>query len=178
MVTGIFFFLLYVAEFWAFLFKVRIARIRQIIEMTNGQIHSKKGSLDEPGCMVSYAFIVRLVIRYTFMMLSLSAFHGDLSGDLPTWAIVIIIIATLFEVFNLMYSMFETRIFKLIKDDSDEKEVQEYWEEEIKWRDKHFLLLKNEKTPLKETISVIVLLISAFVTPCYSGIKLMLNSYL
>ena len=143
-VLGLFFTFLYIADFWAFLFKIRIARIRQIVDVTKGEIKTRNFVPEDPGCMIMYAFIMRLVIRFSFMLLALFSFSGDLSGDLPNWAIVFVILVTLFEVFNLMYSMFETRIFKMNKENDSEKEDDKYWEEEFKWREKSLKILMKK----------------------------------
>jgi len=163
-VLGLFFTFLYIADCWAFLLKIRIARIRQIVDVTKGEIKTRNFVPEDPGCMIMYAFIMRLVIRFSFMLLALFSFSGDLSGDLPNWAIVFVILVTLFEVFNLMYSMFETRIFKMNKENDSEKEDDKYWEEEFKWREKSLKILNDPRTPLKEAFAVIVLLLTGFVT--------------
>lgn len=164
-VYGIASIFLYVGEYWAFIYKIKFARLRFLYQLSNGNPKTKIGEGSDPGCMIFYAFLMRFVFRIALGMVAILGFGGDINKDMNTFQIIMMISITLFEVFNMMYSMFETHVFKLNGEYADtEKEVQQYWEKEANWRSKNFPLLENKETVKKEFWAGIILLVMAFVT--------------
>lgn len=163
-VLAIFALLLYAAEYWAFLFKLKVARLDVLNRLSHGNPALRVGMGTEPGCMLFYAFLMRFVFRIVLGMLAVIGFSGrELNEDLNTFQIILMVIIVLFEVFNMMYSLFETHIFKLSGEDVETaKELETYWENEKKWRTKNFPLLKLPETRKKEWISSLVLVAMAF----------------
>ncbi len=165
-VLGIFCLFLYVGEYWAFLYKLKVARIKELLKLTKGNPNSREAMGTEPGCMMFYAFLMRFVFRIVVGMIPVISFGGGgINEDLNTIQVICMILIVLFDVFTLMYSMYETHIFKLSGEDPDtEKEIESYWESEKKWRTANYSLLKKENTRKKEIFASIILLIMASVT--------------
>lgn len=164
-VLAIFALLLYVAEYWAFLFKLKVARLDMLHALSKGKPDLRVGIGTEPGWMLFYAFLIRFVFRIVLVMVAVISFRGgDPNQDMNTFQIIVLVLVVLFEVFNMMYSLFETHIFKLSGEDAEtEKELERYWETEKKWRTKNFPILKLPETRKKEWAASIVLLAMAFV---------------
>lgn len=158
-------FFLYVAEFWAFLFKLKIARIRELVHTTKGNPNLELDLGSEPGCMMVYAFLLRFVFRIVLGMIPVLALGEGIDKDMNNIQIVFMIIIVLFELFNMMYSMYDTHIFKLTGEyDVTEEEIKETWDKEKAWRTKNYPLLANEQAQKKEMLATIILLLMAFVT--------------
>jgi len=158
-------FLLYLAEFWAFLYKLKIARIRELILTTKGNPNLEIDGGSEPGCMMVYAFLMRFVFRIVLGMIPVLVLGEGIDKDMNNVQIICMIIIVLFELFNMMYSMYETHIFKLTGEDPDsEEDIRNFWKKEKKWRTNNFPLLKQVGTKNKEMIATIILLLMAFIT--------------
>lgn len=153
---------LYVGEYWAFIYKLKIARVRELVKITNGNPNTRVAMGTEPGCMLVYAFLMRFVFRIVIGMICLLIFGGSLSEELNTVQMIFMVLIVLFELFNMMYSMYETHIFKLTGEDREtEKELESYWESEKKWRTKNYPLLEKPETSKKEFLASFILLVMA-----------------
>ncbi|TNE55771.1 MAG: hypothetical protein EP338_03070 [Bacteroidetes bacterium] len=152
---GLLGFLLYVLEGWAFVFKLNRISARYFFDRTGGKINVQVEHND-PGCMIWYAFLVRMLLRIGLILLSLAAI-GNNPNDLPLWGGILMGAAVLFELFFMLYSMFESKIF------SSEKEGEEPSESELKWRKKHFPRIHAADAKKKEKYANIILLITAWV---------------
>lgn len=162
---AIFAFPLYVGEFWAFLYKLKIARTRELVKITRGNPNTREAMGGEPGCMMVYAFLMRFVFRIFLGLVFLMIFGGSIDKELNNVQIVFMILIVLFELFNFMYSMYETHIFKLSGEYAEtDKELENYWESEKKWRNKNYPLLEKSGTRKKEIVANIILLFMAFLT--------------
>ncbi|MES2837599.1 MAG: hypothetical protein V4667_08750 [Bacteroidota bacterium] len=155
--------LIYIADFWAFLFKLKIAKIRVLHKLTSGNPHVKIAMGREPGGLVFYAFLMRLVFRFALVLVIITAFGGDFEKEeVSTFQIILMICVTLFELFNMLYSIFETHIYKLLGEDAEtKKDIDDYWESEKKWRSKNYPLAHNKNSVFKENIASAILLITA-----------------
>lgn len=151
---------LYIGEFWAFLFKLKLVRIKNLFELSNGDPKKKVGEIGDPGCMMFYAFLMRFVFRFSIFLFAFMILFGEPEGELSGWAITVMIIIVLFELFNMMYSIYETHIFRLKTDDDDEKDLNEYWEKELKWRAKNFPLIQNANNQIKLKFADFILFLS------------------
>ncbi len=165
-IVGIFCLFLYVGEYWAFLFKLKVARVRELIKLTKGNPNTRQAMGGEPGCMMFYAFLMRFVFRIVVGMIPVISFGGGgVNDELNTVQIVFMILIVLFELFNMLYSMYETHIFRLTGEDPDTaKDIDSYWESEKKWRTKNYPLINKEDTRKKELYAAIILLLMAFAT--------------
>lgn len=162
--VAVFFILLYASEFWAFLYKIRIARVKQLYDLSKGNPSKRIGEIEEPGCMLFYAFLMRFVFRFAMIMLAITFFNGgDSDKEIPNWGIVFMIIVVLFELFNMMYSLYETHIFRLKTDDDGEMDEEEYWVKEKDWRTKMFKKLNAEKESSKLFFADLIILLSSSV---------------
>lgn len=148
---------LYILEGWAFLFKLNRIAARHFFDLTGGKVHSKVEHND-PGCLIWYAFLVRMVMRIGLVLMSLVAI-GNNPNDLPFWAGIIMGVVVLFEMFFMLYSMYESKIFNSGKEGVEVS----LSESEIKWRQKNFPLLKSSQAKKKEFYANIILLITAWV---------------
>lgn len=158
-------FLLYFAEFWAFLFKLKIARIRELVHTTKGNPNLEMDAGSEPGCMMVYAFLMRFVFRIVLGMIPVLVLGEGIDKDMNNIQITFMVIIVLFELFNMMYSIYETHIFKLTGEDPDtEKDTRNFWENEKKWRAKNYPLINQVNTKNKEIVATLVLLVVAFIT--------------
>lgn len=161
---GLFLTLVYIGDYWAFLYKLKTARGKFLYDLSGGDPYKKIGETKEPGCMIFYAFLIRMVFRIVIAMFALFAFGGSLSGDLANWQIGFFVAVVLFELFNMMYSMFETHIFNLSRDeDSESENTDKYWEKEGKWRVKVFGMFSDRRHKMKEVLSAIILIITAYI---------------
>ena len=93
---------LYISEFWAFLFKLKMARLKNLHELSQGNPSIRVGEIGDPGCMMFYAFLMRFVFRFSIFLFAYIILFGEPEGDLSGWAITIMIILVLFELFNMM----------------------------------------------------------------------------
>lgn len=153
---GIFGLAFYVLEGWAFLFKMNRIAARHFFELTGGKASVKVEHTD-PGCLIWYAFLVRMVMRIGLILLSLVSI-GNNPNDLPHWAGIIMGLAVLFELFFMLYSMYESKIFN-----SADREHSEVSESELKWRQKHFPLLQSDNAKKKEIYANLILLVTAWI---------------
>lgn len=156
---AIFLIALFVGDYWAFVFRTKIIRTASLYELSGGVPSKRVGELSEPGCMMYYAFILRLVFRFSVALFSVMLFTGSPDGEAPTWAIILFILVVLFELFNLMYTLFELHIFRIRYEDDDSED--EYWEKEKAWRTKMFKKLNDPNLDLKMFFAGFILVISA-----------------
>lgn len=162
--VAVFFLGLYCTEYWSFLYKIKSARVKQLFELTKGDPTKRIGELEEPGCMMFYAFLIRFVFRFAMVIFVILYFSGiEDDQEIPNWGVVLMIVVVLFELFNLMYSMFELHVFRLKTDDDDEIDEEEYWLKERKWRTKMFNNYKNLPSPLKLILADFVLFLTSTV---------------
>lgn len=155
--TGIAGLALYIAECWAFLYKLTIVRAEYLYGLSGGNADKRVGKTVNQGCMLFYAFLMRFVFRIILAMSCFFAFDGSLEEDPSTWMIIAMIVIVLFEVFVMLFSMYETHIFR----DEEEEENENYWEGELKWRKKVFPKLMDEKKNLKLFFANSVLYLTA-----------------
>lgn len=97
-------------------------------------------------------------------MVVIMSFRGSLAKDMNGVQIGFMIAVVLFELFNLMYSLFETHTFKSTSDDATEKEIEQEWEAEKNWRKKYFTKLNDSQFMKKELYANIILIAMAVVT--------------
>lgn len=166
LILAIFCLFLYVGEYWAFLYKLKVARLRELVKITKGNPNTREAMGTEPGCMMFYAFLMRFVFRIVIGMIPVIGFGGgEINDDLNTVQIVFMVLIVLFEVFTMLYSMYETHIFKTSGEYADtDREIESYWESEKKWRSENYPILNKVDTHKKELYASIILLLMAFVT--------------
>lgn len=144
---------LYVAEGWAFLFKMNRISTRYYFDLTGGST-SKFVVNKEPGCIIWYAFFVRMILRIVLVVVSLLTLAGNPQNELPIWGGIIMGAVVLVELFFTLYVMFESQIFKTSKEEIVS-------ESEQNWRRKNFRLLTDLQLIRKEKVANIILFISA-----------------
>jgi hypothetical protein len=151
---------LYIGEFWAFLYKLKTARLKYLFELSGGDPDKQVGPRLDPGCMMFYAFLMRFVFRVAVVMVAYIFVVGEPEGELSGWAIGFMITVVLFELFNMLYSLYETRIFSTQTDDSDEEDLKEEWKNDLDWRKRLFPLLAKQNESVKLMFAHFILFFS------------------
>ncbi|MBI2258394.1 MAG: hypothetical protein HYU67_05790 [Flavobacteriia bacterium] len=156
--------ILLVGEAWAFIFKLKYVKIREIINNTKKIQSTPYDGRIKPGCMMIYAFLIRMIFRISIGMYSVLILGQGVTNEANTFQKIFIIIIVLAELFNFAYCLFETNLFIISGEEEDtEKEKAEYWEKEKKWRIKNIKIINQISTTKKEVIATIFLLIMAIV---------------
>ncbi len=155
---GTFLLVLYFSEYWAFLFKINADRIKEIMIRTKGRYNQKIEPFREPGFMLFYGFIIRMIFRITLILAALTMFGVETGKTLPLWAGIVMGTTVLVELFVFLYAAFET---KVIINSPDEEGTKAEWESELKWREKMVRRMKLPNFQLKLECSNIVLLVAA-----------------
>lgn len=158
---------IYLTEYFAFNYKLRIVRARAIQKnMLHQQKTGEKRELGQPGCMVFYAFIIRMLYRIGFVIVALTAFGADFNEEMSGYVSVIFVSVILFEVFVFCYSLFETRIYSSPPADKTEEEDEK--QEEKSWREKYLPLLKKTDSSQREMgADLILFLYACMLTTAY-----------
>lgn len=151
---------LYIGEFWAFLYKLRSARVKNLYELSNGNPSLKVGELKDPGCMMFYAFLIRFVFRFAILLFAYIFLFGEPEGELNWWTLVFLIILVLFELFSMLYSIYETHIFRLKTDDDNEEDDNNFWLKEKEWRTKVFKEYRPEMGDIRLKFAEMILFLS------------------
>lgn len=154
---------LYVGDFWAFVFKVRTARVRLLFDLSNGKPNKRVGKPIEAGCMMFYGFMMRMILRVILGMAVIMGFGGSLDKDMNGLQMGFMITLVLLEVIYMLYSLYETHIFDASTEDATESEREENWKSEVVWRKKMFLKLRDPQIWKKELAANIILFITATV---------------
>lgn len=153
---------LYTGEYWAFLFKLRIALARHLYGLSGGNPNKKTGEPLEPGCMVFYAYLMRMVFRIVLGIIMILGFGGSrITEEMNSVQIGFLIAIVLFEVFVFCYTLFESHIFELPGEKDSEKDREKAWENEVRWRTKVFRELPLKNTPVKEFVASLLLFFMA-----------------
>lgn len=145
---------LYVLEGWAFHLKINRIAARYYFDLSGGNV-DKFVQIQEPGCMIWYAFMVRMLLRIGLALFSVVGLSLSSPNDLPLWGGIMLGALILFELFFMLYIMFESRIFR-----SEKSNLVE--DGEKNWRTKYFTKLSLKKEVMKESYSDVILLISAW----------------
>lgn len=153
--------LLFAGDFWAFIFKLKFTRARYLYELSKGNPKAEVGQMLEPGCMMFYAFMMRMIFRFTLALFVILG-GKDTDKELNGFQITLLSIVVLFELFNLMFSMYETHIFSTKIGDETEKANKESWLKEIEWRKKMFERLNDPSLFKKEMLANAILFVMAF----------------
>lgn len=151
---------IYISEAWATFYKLNFARAAIIEEKSNGHFHDLTIVPRTPGTTLWYAFIMRFCLRFGIIIFSLMAFGYDTENTEPSVFIMILLCCSvLFELFLMMFTMFETRVFSgSSKDEEDEKA------EEQKWRTKMVQRVKEKNHLLKLKTADIIIFITATIS--------------
>ncbi len=144
---------IYVAEFFAMNYKLKVVRLRA--ETLRMQKHARE-ELPNPGCVIWYAVLMRMLFRIGFIMVALVAFGFDPSAaEQPVMFTVMLILFILCEVFVLGYTWVESGLFRTTPDDKwDEERDQKELET---WRKVNLPFKETEETRAKEFRADIVL---------------------
>lgn len=153
--------ILYFSEFWAFLFKLKFARVKYLYELSGGIATKKVGETSDPGCMMFYAFLMRMIFRIVLGMVVIMGLRGTLEKDMNGVQIGFMIAIVMFELFNMLYSMYDSHIFSSSTDDEREEEKEAYWVKEIEWRKKMFPKVNKTKENNKELLANLILILMA-----------------
>jgi hypothetical protein len=156
-VVGLFALFMYFGEAWAFWYKTRLMRVRIVYQLTEGEAGRTVPPLPKLGYFVGFGFLLRFCFRFIFLLIALHTFglmpdHSD--QDIGGFAMTILILAALFEIFMLAVTWFESRLEK------DDEEEQPQKAERI-WREKNFPMLKDPNLLAKEGGADLVLFIAA-----------------
>jgi hypothetical protein len=145
---------MYVAEFFAFKFKLKM--IRMNVELKRAEIEKMTGaSIETPriGYVLWYALFMRMIIRVGFVVVSFMALGHDAG---------IIVFALFAEVLLLMYvvgyadsGLFRDYPFNKV-------EVREQKEQDEKWREGNMKYADSESYKRKEFFADIILYLFAF----------------
>lgn len=157
---SIFLILLYVSDYFAFKFKVWYSRVTSLIDQTQGKPELRVGEISEPGCMLYYAFLIRFVFRVAMLMSAVIFISGDFNENPPVWAMILISIVVLFELYHMLTVIYDSHIFRIKYDEEDKEEMNDFWSKEIAWRKKAFEEVKNPKIKSKLTLAHLVLIAS------------------
>ncbi len=176
--VAVFGLIIYVAELYSFIFKTKIIRLRanekrlQIIKQTG-----KDYVIPQPGCVISYGVVSRMLFRFGFVMLAMTGFGFDPEQENQSpFFIRVMVAALLFECGVLAYTYAESGVFgSTAQDDKWDKEKEETAKKE--WLNKNLPKLNSGEYKKKEFVSDVVLhlyafmLFTAFWTPINEGNK-------
>ena len=106
-VVGLLGLVMYVGDAWAFYYKTRITKVRVVYEMAGGDADKKTEPLPKLPWWVNYGFLVRFCFRMIFLIAALHAFGlmSDEQKDINGFALTILIIGALFELFLIAVTM-------------------------------------------------------------------------
>ena len=145
----------YVTEFFAFNFKMRMIRLRTYAEKLRIKKETgKEINFPAPGCVLNYAVVIRFLFRIGFIMVAMMAFSFDPSQENSNpFFIVILVTVILFEVGVLVYTYSESGMLEDISEDEADKKD---------WIAKYLPKFRTPEYLQKEFFSDIVLHFYAF----------------
>lgn len=147
----------YIGEAWAFYYKTRLMRARILYGLTNGNPDKDVPPLPKLGCLINYGFVVRLCLRIiilVFSLMSLGLMNPN-GGKPRPLALGILIVATIGEIFVMMFSWMESRL-ETADETNEERKTGER-----EWRKSNFPMISDEKLYWKEPLSDLFLFVSA-----------------
>jgi hypothetical protein len=176
--VAIFGLIIYVAELYSFNFKTKLIRLRanekrlRIIKESG-----KDYIIPQPGCVVSYGVVSRMLFRFGFIMLAMTSLGFDPGQEKQSpFFTAVLVAALLFECGVLAYTYAESGVFgSTAQDDKWDKEKEEAKKKE--WLGMNLPKLNSEEYKKKELFSDVVLhlyafmLFTAFWTPINEGNK-------
>ena len=145
----------YVTEFFAFNFKMRMIRLRAYAEKLRIKKETgKEIELPAAGCILNYAVVIRFLFRIGFIMVAMMAFSFDPSQENSNPVFIMpLVTVILLEVGVLGYTFSQSGMLDGIS--SDEKDKKE-------WLEKYFPKFGTGEYKQKEFLSDIVLHLYAF----------------
>ena len=145
----------YVTEFFAFNFKMKMIRLRAYSEKLRiKQETGAKVDLPAPGCILNYAVVIRFLFRIGFVMVAMTAFSYDPSQENsnPLFTVALVTVVLL-EVGVLGYTFSQSGLLETISLDAPEKK---------EWVKKYLPKFGSSEYKQKEFFSDIVLHLYAF----------------
>jgi len=161
--VAIFGLIIYVAELFSFNFKTKIIRLRaNETRLRMKKETGKEYEIPQPGCVISYGVVSRMLFRIGFIMLAMSGFGYEPEQEDPSpFFIAILVSAVLFECGVLAYTYAESGVFgSTAQDDEWDKDKEKKAKQ--KWLKKNMPKLNTEEYKKKEILSDVVLHLYAF----------------
>jgi hypothetical protein len=154
---GIAWLIFYIAEPFAFNYKVKLSKVRVLWSLTGGDPEGT-GDHAKIGNIVWFAFLIRLVFRVLILIIAFSILGVVHDGSgLPTWLLWVYIIAVTCELFIFMWPLMT---FNLSENTEKGNKAAK---QEREWRRQNFPMLKAPDTLFKEFVSDILLSIYSLV---------------
>lgn len=158
---GIFGLIIYFSEAWATYYKLIFSRAAIIWTKSNANFMNLNIQPAQPGTMIWFAFIMRFCLRFAIVIFSIMAFGYDTNKeDPPAFIIVTLCIAVLFEIFIMMVSLFETRVFSSKSEYSKNPEEEER-ESETAWRKRMLEKVKDKNHKIKIQLADFIIIVTA-----------------
>lgn len=131
--VGIIGLLFYGGEAWAVIHRLNLSRARIIYERSKGDLMNTHIRPREPSPLLWYGFLMRFCLRIGLFVFCFFALGVTFDEDPAVWMIILMCLAVLGELFLMLYSMYDTGVFRLYSE-PDEKEKDEAVE--LAWRKK------------------------------------------